>query len=291
MAAVLAITLDPALRLSLTHLRRFTFRPGWLCRATNAVVAGAIHPEERHPVSRTLIRLYRPVAEWALRRKAVVLGTALALMAATVPVYFSLGSEFMPALDEGALLYMPSTMPGIAIGEAQRLLQTTDRIIKGFPEVERVLGKAGRAETSTDPAPLSMLETVIILRPTDQWRSRDTWYSAWAPDWLKTVLRRFSPDHISRDELIAEMNEALRLPNWPTAGPCRSRPHRHATGIRTPIGLKIARRPGRDPSHRRPGRGPAARGQGHRAASLPNAPAAAISSTSPGIVSGWRTTA
>ena len=241
-AAVLAITLDPALRLSLTHLRRFTFRPGWLCRATNAVVAGAIHPEERHPVSRTLIRLYRPVAEWALRRKAVVLGTALALMAATVPVYFSLGSEFMPALDEGALLYMPSTMPGIAIGEAQRLLQTTDRIIKGFPEVERVLGKAGRAETSTDPAPLSMLETVIILRPTDQWRSRDTWYSAWAPDWLKTVLRRFTPDHISRDELIAEMNEALRLPGLANGWtmPVKGRIDMLTTGIRTPIGLKIA---------------------------------------------------
>ena len=241
-AAVLAITLDPALRLSLTHLRQFTFRPGWLCRATNAVVAGAIHPEERHPVSRTLIRLYRPVAEWALRRKAVVLGTALALMAATVPVYFSLGSEFMPALDEGALLYMPSTMPGIAIGEAQRLLQTTDRIIKGFPEVERVLGKAGRAETSTDPAPLSMLETVIILRPTDQWRSRDTWYSAWAPDWLKTVLRRFTPDHISRDELIAEMNEALRLPGLANGWtmPVKGRIDMLTTGIRTPIGLKIA---------------------------------------------------
>ncbi len=241
-AAVLAITLDPALRLSLTHLRRFTFRPGWLCRATNAVVAGAIHPEEQHPVSRNLIRLYRPVAEWALRRKAVVLGTALALMAATVPVYFSLGSEFMPALDEGALLYMPSTMPGIAIGEAQRLLQTTDRIIKGFPEVERVLGKAGRAETSTDPAPLSMLETVIILRPTDQWRSRDTWYSAWAPDWLKTVLRRFTPDHISREELIAEMNEALRLPGLANGWtmPVKGRIDMLTTGIRTPIGLKIA---------------------------------------------------
>ena len=241
-AAVLAITLDPALRLSLTHLRRFTFRPGWLCRATNAVVAGTIHPEEQHPVSRTLIRLYRPVAEWALRRKAVVLGTALALMAATVPVYFSLGSEFMPALDEGALLYMPSTMPGIAIGEAQRLLQTTDRIIKGFPEVERVLGKAGRAETSTDPAPLSMLETVIILRPTDQWRSRDTWYSDWAPDWLKTVLRRFTPDHISREELIAEMNEALRLPGLANGWtmPVKGRIDMLTTGIRTPIGLKIA---------------------------------------------------
>ena len=88
-----------------------------------------------------------------------------------------LGSEFMPPLEEGSILYMPSTMPGISITEAQKLLQVTDRIIKQFPEVDRVLGKAGRAETSTDPAPLSMLETVIILKPKSEWRKTDTWYS------------------------------------------------------------------------------------------------------------------
>jgi copper/silver efflux system protein len=146
------------------------------------------------------------------------------MMIVTVPVYLKLGSEFMPPLDEGALLYMPSTMPGISVGEAQKLLQATDRIIKQFPEVDQVLGKAGRAETSTDPAPLSMLETVIILNPKEQWRSVDTWYSGWAPGWLRSILRRFSPEHISQEDLIAEMNEALRLPGlWPTAGPCRSR--------------------------------------------------------------------
>ena len=100
----------------------------------------------------------------------------------TVPVYLKLGSEFMPPLEEGSILYMPTTMPGISITEAQKVLQVTDRIIKQFPEVDRVLGKAGRAETSTDPAPLSMLETVITLKPKSEWRKVDTWYSSWAPD-------------------------------------------------------------------------------------------------------------
>ncbi len=241
-AAFLAITLDPALRLTFTHLRNFNFRPRWLCRATNAVVVGTIHPEEQNPISRVLIAIYRPVAEWTLRWKGAVFAAALALMVATVPVFFKLGSEFMPALDEGSLLYMPSTMPGISIGEAQQLLQATDRIIKQFPEVERVLGKAGRAETSTDPAPLSMLETVITLRPKEQWRSVDTWYSAWAPGWLKSVLRRFSPDHISQEELISQMNEALRLPGLANGWtmPIKGRIDMLTTGIRTPIGLKIS---------------------------------------------------
>jgi len=241
-AAFLAITLDPALRLTFTHLRNFNFRPRWLCRATNAVVVGAIHSEEKHPISQVLIRMYRPVAEWSLRWKGVVFAVALVLMVGTVPIFFKLGSEFMPALDEGSLLYMPSTMPGISIGEAQQLLQTTDRIIKQFPEVERVLGKAGRAETSTDPAPLSMLETVIILRPKEQWRSVDTWYSDWAPGWLKSVLRRFSPDHISQEELISQMNEALRLPGLANGWtmPIKGRIDMLTTGIRTPIGLKIS---------------------------------------------------
>ena len=241
-AALLAITLDPALRLTFTHLRNFRFRPHWLCRAANAVLVGSIHPEERHPISRALIAVYRPVAEWVLRWKAVVLATAFALMLATVPVFFKLGSEFMPTLDEGSLLYMPSTMPGIAIGEAERLLQATDRIIKQFPEVDKVLGKAGRAETSTDPAPLSMLETVIILHPPEQWRTVPTWYSGWAPGWLKPILRRFSPDHISREELVAEMNEALRLPGLANGWtmPIKGRIDMLTTGIRTPIGLKIS---------------------------------------------------
>src|SRR5512147_1087499 len=195
-AAGLAVTLDPALRLLFTRLRRFAFRPALLCRAANAVLVGHIYPEEKHPVSRLLGRLYEPVVRWSLRWKWTVIGAAAALVAVTVPVFTRLGSEFMPPLDEGSLFYMPTTMPGISISEAQKLLQVSDRIIRQFPEVERVLGKAGRAETSTDPAPLSMLETVVTLKPQSQWRKVDTWYSAWAPQWMKAVLRRVTPDHI-----------------------------------------------------------------------------------------------
>ena len=196
-AAVLVITLDPALRVLLTRVRRFEFRPAWLCRATNAVIVGRIRSEESHPISRFLMRMYEPVVRWSLRWKWSVIGGAAALVVVTVPVFTHLGSEFMPPLDEGSLFYMPTTMPGISIGEAQKLLQVSDRAIKQFPEVDRVLGKAGRADTSTDPAPLSMLETVITLKPTSEWRRVDTWYSGWAPEWMKRVLRHVTPDHIS----------------------------------------------------------------------------------------------
>ncbi|HWR54322.1 MAG TPA: efflux RND transporter permease subunit, partial [Bryobacteraceae bacterium] len=162
-AAVLAITLDPALRLSFTHMRNFSFRPRWLSRVASAVLIGRVRSEDKHPLSRALIRVYEPACRWSLRHKWTVIGVSVVLMAATVPVFFALGSEFMPPLYEEALFYMPSTMPGISIAEAQRILQVSDRVIKQFPEVDRVLGKAGRAETSTDPAPLSMLETVITL--------------------------------------------------------------------------------------------------------------------------------
>ena len=171
---------------------------------------GTIHSEEKHPISRVLIRLYEPVASWTLRWKWAVIGMAVALIIVTIPVYFKLGSEFMPPLEEGSILYMPTTMPGISITEAQKLLQVTDRIIKQFPEVDRVLGKAGRAETSTDPAPLSMLETVIILKPKSAWRRTDTWYSSWAPEWVKSIFRHITPDHISQEDLISQMNDALK---------------------------------------------------------------------------------
>ncbi|MFH0726732.1 MAG: CusA/CzcA family heavy metal efflux RND transporter [Pseudomonadota bacterium] len=241
-AALLAITLDPALRLFFTRLRNFDFRPHRLCRVANAVLVGTIHSEDRHPISRGLIRIYYPVAEWTLRWKWIVIASALILVVVTIPVFQKLGSEFMPPLDEGSLLYMPSTLPGISIAEAQKLLQTTDRIIKQFPEVDRVLGKAGRAETSTDPAPLSMLETVITLHPREKWRSVDTWYSAWAPDWAKVILRRFVSDRISQEELIGLMNEALTLPGLANGWtmPIKGRIDMLTTGIRTPVGLKIS---------------------------------------------------
>jgi Cu(I)/Ag(I) efflux system membrane protein CusA/SilA len=164
------------------------------------------------------------------------------MMMATVPIYFKLGSEFMPPLEEGSILYMPTTMPGISITEAQKVLQVTDRIIKQFPEVDRVLGKAGRAETSTDPAPLSMLETVIILKPKSEWRQAKTWYSSWAPEWAKAVLRHITPDHISQEQLIREMDDALRLPGLANAWtmPIKGRIDMLSTGLRTPVGLKIS---------------------------------------------------
>ncbi len=163
-------------------------------------------------------------------------------MIATVPIYYKLGSEFMPPLEEGSLLYMPTTMPGISITEAQKVLQVTDRIIKGFPEVKSVLGKAGRAETSTDPAPLSMLETVVILKPKSEWRKTKTWYTSWAPEWAKSVFRHITPDHISQEQLISEMNEALSIPGLANAWtmPIKGRIDMLSTGMRTPVGLKIS---------------------------------------------------
>ncbi|HPQ16256.1 MAG TPA: CusA/CzcA family heavy metal efflux RND transporter, partial [Bryobacteraceae bacterium] len=240
-AAVLAVTLDPAMRLLFTHMRNFEFRPRWLARAANAVLVGKIHSEERHPISRILIALYEPVCAWSLRWKWLVIGGAAAIVILTIPIYNRLGSEFMPPLDEGSLLYMPTTLPGISVTEAQRLLQVQDRIIKSFPEVDRVLGKAGRAETSTDPAPFSMMETVILLKPKHEWRKVSTWYDSWAPQWLRPVLGRITSDHISTEQLIEEMNEALKIPGTSNAWtmPIKARVDMLTTGIRTPVGIKI----------------------------------------------------
>jgi copper/silver efflux system protein len=240
-AAVLAITFDPALRLSLMRLTRFEFRPAWLARGANALFATRIRDEDHHPVSRFLHRIYQPVCAWSLRRKWWVVGASALMLVATVPAFVSLGSEFMPPLDEGSLFYMPSTMPGISIGEARRLLQVTDRLIRRFPEVDQVLGKAGRAETATDPAPLSMLETIIILKPKSEWRRVPTWYSSWSPEWLKPLFRRVTPDHISRDELVDQMNAALKLPGVSNAWtmPVKARIDMLTTGVRTPVGLKV----------------------------------------------------
>ena len=239
-AAVLAITLDPAMRLLFTRMRNFQFRPRWLCRATNAVLVGKIHSEEDHPISKLLIRLYEPVCAWALRWKWLVLAGAAAIVAVTAPVFFRLGSEFMPPLDEGTLLYMPSTLPGISVTQAQKLLQVQDRIIRQFPEVASVFGKAGRAETSTDPAPLSMMETVIELKPRSAWRKADRWYAD-SPGWVQAIFRPIQPDHISTDQLVEEMNQALKLPGASNAWtmPVKGRIDMLTTGIRTPVGIKI----------------------------------------------------
>jgi len=240
-AAVLAITLDPAMRLLFTHMKNFEFRPRFLARVANAVLVGKIHSEEHHPISRVLIRLYEPVCAWTLRWKYSVILAAIAMVILTIPIYQRLGSEFMPPLDEGTLLFMPSTLPGLSVTEAQKLLQIQDRIIKSFPEVASVFGKAGRAETSTDPAPFSMMETTIVLKPHDQWRKVDTWYSSWAPDWAKTIFRRFTPDHITTEQLVNEMDAALKLPgvanSWTM--PVKGRIDMLTTGVRTPIGIKV----------------------------------------------------
>ncbi|PYX72692.1 MAG: CusA/CzcA family heavy metal efflux RND transporter [Acidobacteria bacterium] len=241
-AAVMAITLDPALRLLLARVDRFDFRPAWLCRVSNALLVGKIRREEDHAISRWMIRVYEPVVRWTLRRKWAVISGAAALVVLAIPVFLSLGSEFMPPLDEGVILYMPSTMPGISITQAQQLLQTSDGILARFPEVDRVLGKAGRAETSTDPAPLSMLETVIVLKPRSGWRHVDTWYSSWSPEFAKPLLRHITQDTISSTELVRLLDESLKVPGVTNAWtmPVRGRIDMLTTGMRTPIGLKIS---------------------------------------------------
>ena len=217
-AALLALTLDPALRMLFTRMDWVEFRPRWAAWLFNQLTVGRYHPEEKHPISRVLFAVYEPVCRAVLRHPRATIAIAVLLVASTVPAYLGLGHEFMPALDEGVLLYMPTTLPGISVSEAARLLQTQDRILTSFPEVERVLGKAGRAETSTDPAPLSMMETTVVLRPKAQWRAGVT--------------------HAS---LVAEMDAALRIPGTTNAWtmPIKNRIDMLTTGIRTPIGVKI----------------------------------------------------
>ena len=239
-AAILAITLGPVMLLLVGHMKRFQFRPHWLSGLLNTVVVGKIHSEDKHPISRVLIRWYEPVCAWSLRWKWFVIAAAIAMVAITVPVYLKLGSEFMPPLDEGSLLYMPSTLPGISVTEAQKLLQLQDQMIRQFPEVQSVMGKSGRAETSTDPAPFSMMETVIALKPQSEWPKIETWYSAW-PAWTRSVFSRFKPDHLTTEQLVDQLNEALQLPGVASAWtmPIKARIDMLTTGVRTPIGIKI----------------------------------------------------
>ena len=240
-AAILTLTLDPALRVLLVRRpsgRRDDSSP--IRRLGNWLLGGALRRDDQHPIMGPLMRLYDPVLRWTLRRKWLVISGAAAIVLLTIPVALRIGSELMPRVEEGSLLYMPSTMPGISIGEAQRLLSTTDIILRRFPEVDHVLGKAGRADTATDPAPLSMLETIVVLKPQSEWRKREVWYS-WAPEWMRPVFRPITSDHIAEEELVAEMNEALNVPgvsnSWTM--PIRGRIEMLTTGIRTPVGLKV----------------------------------------------------
>ena len=241
LAALLAITLDPALRMLFARLEPFTFRPRWISRFATRALVGTYYSEERHPISRTIFRIYEPACRLVLRRPGLVIAVALALVALSIPVYFRLGSEFMPPLNEGTILYMPITAPGISVGQAQELLQAQDRVLRAFPEVERVFGKAGRADTSTDPAPFSMFETTVVLKPESTWRTKERWYSGWAPDWFLPALRPLWPDHISTDELVALMDEATRGPGVTNAWtmPIKARIDMLSTGVRTPVGIKV----------------------------------------------------
>jgi Cu(I)/Ag(I) efflux system membrane protein CusA/SilA len=239
-AAILAITLDPAMRMMFSRMDRWSFRPKWLSWTTHQIVVGTYYPEEKHPISRVLFRVYEPACRFVLDWPKSTIAVALILVATTIPVYMGLGSEFFPPLDEGTLLYMPTTLPGLSVAGAQELLATTDRIIKEVPEVERVFGKAGRAESSTDPAPFSMLETTIVLKPHDQWRRIERFYSDW-PERLQAPFQRVWADRISREDLVNELNAKLQIPGLTNAWtmPIKARIDMLTTGIRTPIGIKV----------------------------------------------------
>ncbi len=197
-AALLSITLVPALMV--------------------VFVRGRIISEHKNPVNRFLIWVYRPVIRWVLNAKTLTIMLALVALAVTIWPARQLGSEFMPSLNEGTLMYMPTTLPGLSITKAAELLQTQDRIIKSFPEVASVYGKAGRASTATDPAPTEMFETIINLKPKSEWRPG-----------------------VTIDSLKAEMDKALQFPGVSTAWtmPIRARIDMLSTGIRTPVGIKI----------------------------------------------------
>jgi Cu(I)/Ag(I) efflux system membrane protein CusA/SilA len=197
-AALLSVTLVPAI--AATFIR------------------GRIRNESQNPLTRWLAQAYAPVCHFALRFPKTVIAVAILLIAATVPVVLSLGSEFMPPLNEGTILYMPISVPGMSDAAARDVLQRMDRILKSFPEVDHVFGKAGRFDTATDPAPLSMFETVITLRPPDQWPSGRTW-----------------------DELVQELDSKLQFPGMPNVWwmPIQTRTEMLATGIRSPLGIQV----------------------------------------------------
>lgn len=213
------------------------------------LVRGKIRPESANPLSRLLIWIYRPFIHFVLRfPKSVTLCALLVTVTTWIP-YQRLGTEFIPPLYEGDFLWMPTTDPGVSITEARQLLQQTNKIIKRFPEVQRSFGKIGRAETSTDPAPLSMIETTIMLKPPSEWPQRELerFYSNWPlPDLARGVLERLWPESEparSPPELDRAINEAIRFPGLTNAGmegPIKVRLDMLATGIRAPVGIKLA---------------------------------------------------
>jgi len=224
-AAILSITLAPPLMLLLLR--------------------GKFRTEEENPVNRLLSRLYHPVARRVIHWRGFVVGGALLVMLATVPVFMRLGSEFLPPLDEGSLLVMPTTFPGISIEEARRALIAQDRIIKSFPEVASVHGKTGRAETATDPAQLDMNEITVMLKPRAAWplHTAGRWYSDTSPALFKPLLGAIWPEkrRWTLDELTRELSAALQMPGFQmaVAPPIRTRIDMLSTGVRTPVGIKV----------------------------------------------------
>lgn len=239
-AAILAITLDPAMRMLFTRMDYKVFKPGWLSKIFNTFTVGKYYPEEKHPVSKVLFRIYEPVCRFVLKYRKATLISAAILTLSVIPVFMQLGSEFMPPLNEGTILYMPTTLPGISVTETQKLLQSMDKIIKTVPEVGRVFGKAGRAETSTDPAPFSMMETTIVLKPESEWRKVNRWYS-WMPGFLQTPFRPIWRDRITWEDIVNELDQKMRFPGVTNAWtmPIKARIDMLSTGVRTPIGIKI----------------------------------------------------
>jgi len=210
-------------------------------------VRGKVLPEERNPINKFLIRIYRPVIQFVLRFKISTILVALTILVATLYPLRKLGSEFMPPLYEGDFLYMPTTLPGISITKARELLQQTDKIIKTFPETHHVFGKIGRAETATDPAPLSMIETTIMLKPEEEWakEKKDRWYSNYRiPGFLKKALSWVWPEDISRtpEKLTQALDQAIKFPGLTNAWtmPIKTRVDMLSTGIKTPVGIKVA---------------------------------------------------
>ena len=231
-SALLTLTLAPALRVLLLR--------------------GGVKPEFDNPLTRGLVKLYRPFVHFVLRQPLVTLLTAALAVASCLPLLPRLGREFLPRLDEGDLLFMPTTLPGVPPAQAQNQIHGQDRAIAAFKEVATVFGKIGRADTATDPAPYAMAETTIRLRPRSEWpkQPRTRWYSGWAPHSLAGVLGLFWPEEspFTTAELVDRLDQAARLPGWVNAwtAPARGRMDMMATGFRTPVGLRIvARKPAR----------------------------------------------
>lgn len=240
LAAILALTLDPALRMLFSRMDGYNFKPRWLSNLANNFFVGKYYPEELHPVSRTLYRWYEPICEWVLDNSKKTLVGASLLMLLTIPIFMQLGSEFMPPLNEGDFLYMPTAFPGMSVTEAQRIVQRQDGIIKSFGEVNTVFGKAGRAETATDSAPFSMMETTVMLKPVEEWPSVDRWYS-FLPEILRRPFYGITPPHRTMEELRTALDEKLKFAGIPNIWtmPIKNRIDMLSTGIRTPVGIKV----------------------------------------------------